>query len=49
MEKECLDREEANKKIEESISVKQKTVNLINDAPANIEKLNVCLLHFIIF
>ena len=29
-----------NKKLLEKISVKQKTVNLINDAPANIIKLN---------
>ena len=29
-----------NKKLLEKISVKQKTVNLINDAPSNIKKLN---------
>ena len=35
-----MDQEELNKKLLEKISVKQKTVNLITDAPANIVKLN---------
>ena len=40
-EQETKEQTEANKKIEEKISIKQKTVNLINDAPANIQKLKV--------
>ncbi len=40
LEQDCVDQEELNKKLLEKISVKQKTVNLINDAPSNIKKLN---------
>ena len=40
LEQDCADQEDFNKKLLEKISVKQKTVNLINDAPANIIKLN---------
>lgn len=42
-EEDCNQQTILNKKIEESISIKQRTVNLINDAPMNISKLKVIL------
>ena len=39
LEKDCKDQTESNKKLEEKIAIKQRTVNLINDAPMNILKL----------
>lgn len=39
LEKNCTSQDEVNKKIQESILIKKKTVKLIEDAPKNIQRL----------